>query len=136
VQFVGFFQDHGLLGPLGKAAPGFFYSPAMAAALLAAPLGFGYAIVLVAARLITYEHIPGHMQGRVFAFQSVLTSLASILPLLLVGAITALLGPRFVLVLIAGLNLVALLYARSTLPRSRRGTSAGVLPVTRGHPGW
>ncbi|MHB8575780.1 MAG: MFS transporter [Dehalococcoidia bacterium] len=134
VQVVGFMHDHGVLGPLGRLAPGFFYSPAMTAALVAAPLGFGYAIVLVAARLITYEHVPAHMQGRVFAFQGVLTSLASIVPLLLVGAITALLGPRFVLVLLAGVDLAALLYARATLPSRRKGTG-GALPLARGHAG-
>lgn len=112
-----FARAQALFGPLGRLSPGFFYSTAVFAAVLAMPLGFGYAIVLVAARLITYEHVPGQMQGRVFAFQGVLASLASIVPLLLVGLLTALFGPRLVLVAIALAGLLVFLYARSTLPR-------------------
>src|SRR5579871_6787820 len=110
-------RAHGSFGPLGRAAPDVLYSTAAFSALMAAPLGFAYAIVLVAARLITYEHVPAHMQGRVFAFQGVLSSLASIVPLLLVGAISAVFGPRVVLLLVAAANLVAFFYARATLPR-------------------
>lgn len=125
-------RDHALLGPLGASAPGFFYSPAAFSAIMSAPLGFAYAVVLVAARLITYEHVPAHMQGRVFAFQGVLSSVASIAPLLLVGAATALLGPRVVLVAVAAADLVALFYARATLPRGGRGRNGETaLPIAR-----
>jgi MFS family permease len=58
----------GVFGPVGQLSPGFFYSAAMLTALLAGPLGFGYATVLIAARLITFEHVPENMLGRVFAF--------------------------------------------------------------------
>jgi MFS family permease len=116
-QLARFGRDHSLLGPVGAIAPGVLYGKALFASLMAIPLGFGYAVILVTARLITYEHIPGHMQGRVFAFQGVLTSLASIVPLLMAGVFTHLLGPRIVLVALAVADLAALLFARSTLPR-------------------
>ncbi len=125
-------RQHELLGSPGAISPNLFYSATLFAAFVAAPLGFGYAIVLVAARLITYEHVPGHMQGRIFAFQGMLTSIASIVPLLLVGLLTALLGPRIVLLLIAAADLLALIYARSTLPRERSGRAAAAVPLQQG----
>jgi MFS family permease len=98
------------------------------------PLGFGYAIVLVAARLITYEYVPAQMHGRVFAFQGVLSSLASIVPLLLVGLLTHLIGPRAVLVTLAVADLAALLYARATLPRGAGVGPPSPVPVGRVQP--
>src|SRR5207302_7594874 len=128
-QIARFGRTHGIFGPLGSLSPDFFYSAGLVAGLLAIPLGFGYAIVLVAARLITYEHVPGHMHGRVFAFQGVLSSLASIVPLLLVGLMTRLLDPSIVLVVIAVADIAALVYARSTLRRRRRSVvGAAMLP--------
>ncbi|HEY7295577.1 MAG TPA: MFS transporter [Dehalococcoidia bacterium] len=128
-------KQQGVFGPLGAAAPGFFYSAAAFSALMAAPLGFAYAVVLVAARLITYEHVPAHMQGRIFAFQGVLSSLASIVPLLLVGAVSAVFGPRIVLILVAAANLGAFIYARATLPRGRPARGQAALPVARSQAG-
>jgi hypothetical protein len=133
-EVAGFARTHGLLGPLGSAAPDFFYSPAGFAGALAVPLGFGYAAVLAGARLITYEHVPSQMQGRVFAFQGVLTSIASIVPLLLVGAMTRVLEPSVVLVLIAAGDIAALVYARATLPRRRGTVAVAVLPRTGARP--
>jgi hypothetical protein len=66
----------------------------------------------------------------------VLSSLASIVPLLLVGPLTALFGPRLVLAVLAAADILALLYARSTLPRARHGASGTTLPVSRPHTGW
>jgi MFS family permease len=125
-------RTHSAFGALGRVSPGFFYSPAIVSAMLSAPLGFGYAIVLAGARLITYEHVPEEMQGRIFAFQGVLTSVASIVPLLLVGLLTTWLGPRSVLVIIAITDFLALMYARSMLRHGpgRRGLS---LPGRRGN---
>ncbi|HZQ37797.1 MAG TPA: MFS transporter [Dehalococcoidia bacterium] len=128
-------KQNGVFGPAGAAAPGFFYSTAAFSAFMAAPLGFAYAIVLVAARLITYEHVPAHMQGRVFAFQGVLSSLASIVPLLLAGAVSAVFGPRVVLLLVAAANLGALLYARMTLPKGRAARGQAALPIARSQAG-
>jgi MFS family permease len=128
---IAFMRDGGVLGPVGQTAPGFFYSPAIFCALMAGPMGFGYAVVLVAARLVTYEHIPTHMQGRIFAFQGVFTSVASIVPLIVAGALSALLGPRVVLGMLALAMVVAMLYAQLTLPR-RAGLS---LPAVRGGAG-
>jgi MFS family permease len=134
VQVEDLARGHHVLGPLGALAPGFFYSPGAFAGVVAMPLGFGYAIVLVAARLITYEHVPAQMHGRVFAFQGVLSSLASIVPLLLVGLLTHLIGPRAVLVALAAVDLAALLYARATLPRGAGVGPPRPLPLSRVQP--
>jgi len=132
---VSFFHQHGMLGPLGALAPGFFYSRGLFASLLSAPLGLGYALVLAAARLITYEHVPHDMQGRIFAFQGVLSSLASIAPLILVGLVTALVGPRLVLLVVVALNLVVFTYARQLRQRPL-GPRSGLLAMPRWRSGW
>lgn len=134
LTFLGFstpiiaqMRDHGALGPLGQAAPGFAYSPAVFCALVAGPMGFGYALVLVAARLVTYERVPEQMQGRIFAFQGVFSSIASIVPLIIAGALSALVGPRLVLGLLAAADIIAVYYARSTLPRRPAGMTLTAL---------
>jgi len=81
-------------------------------AVLAAPLGFAYGLVGVAARALLYERVPTAMQGRVFALLGVLGSLASILPLILAGVAASWLGPRAVLVLVAGANVATAWYLR------------------------
>lgn len=79
--------------------------------ILAIPLGLAFSLVGVGARAILNEEAPAGMQGRVFATQSALADLASLLPLLLVGAIAELVGVRAMLLAaaIAGLALAAYL---------------------------
>jgi MFS family permease len=125
---IAFMRNDGVLGPIGQTAPHLVYSPAVFCALVAGPMGFGYAVVLVAARLVTYEHVPEHMQGRIFAFQGVFTSVASIVPLIVAGALSAWLGPRIVLGVLAIADVLAMIYAQLTLPR-RGGVS---LPAVHG----
>jgi hypothetical protein len=85
-------------------------------ALLAGPLGFAYGIVIVAARAVLYERVPFSMQGRVFAFVGVLGSVASILPLILVGIVAHWIGPRAVIVLVAIANALTALYILRVAP--------------------
>jgi len=98
--------------------------------LLAGPLGFAYGIVIVVARAILYERVPPAMQGRVFAFQGVLGSIVSIVPLILVGVVAHWLGPRAVLILVAAVNAVVAWYALRIAPVAleRSGTAASRLP--------
>ena len=60
--------------------------------------GFGSSLINVASRAIINERIPHEMQGRVFAAQTVLSNVASVVPLLAAGALADLLGVRPVLV--------------------------------------
>jgi MFS family permease len=96
-----FLMAHDPLGLLGIHLLHGLYSPVLLSVLLAGPLGFAYGVVLVAARAVLYERVPGAMQGRVFAFQGVIGSLASIPPLVLVGVVAYWLGASAVILLIA-----------------------------------
>ncbi|MGI8551683.1 MAG: MFS transporter, partial [Dehalococcoidia bacterium] len=111
-----FFRGHDPLGMIGLHRLSGLYSPVLMTVLLSGPLGFSYGIVLVAARAILYERVPPEMQGRVFAFQGVLGSVASIVPLILVGFVAYWLGPRPVLVIVAGANIIAAWYALKLAP--------------------
>ena len=93
------------LNPLGIFDPGPFGQTAariMVTLAFASVAGFAYAMVAVAARALLNERIPVSMQGRVFAAQSVLSNLASIVPLVLAGALADWLGVSPVLIIVAG----------------------------------
>ena len=77
------------------------------AMLFAVPMGFGIALNLVAARTVLNERAPEEAQARVFATQSALGTVASLLPLLLVGALTSVVGARAVMLLAAILSAAA-----------------------------
>lgn len=68
---------------------------------IAAVLGLAYSLVGVVTRAIINERVPVEMQGRIFAAMAVLSSLASIIPLLLVGGLVDLVGVRPILGVIA-----------------------------------
>ncbi len=93
--------------------------------LLAVPLGLAFTVVSVGARTVFNRRSPPELQGRVFATQSALSDLASVLPLLVVGAVADLVGVRAVLLVTAGLSALAALAARLT-PAARR--RPGALP--------
>jgi MFS family permease len=59
---------------------------------LAAVAGFGFVAIMVPAQTFLQEHAPPELRGRVFAVQLMLSNLASILPLLLLGGIADLIG--------------------------------------------
>lgn len=67
----------------------------------ALPMGFFYALLNAPAQTILHERAPDDMRGRIFATQVVMANFISLLPLLLVGAITDLLSVTAVLVLLA-----------------------------------
>lgn len=70
------------------------------------PLGFFFALLNAPAQTVLHEQAPAEMRGRLFASQTVFANAASLLPLLLVGGLTDLLGISWVLVMIAVVVLV------------------------------
>jgi MFS family permease len=96
-------------------------------AILAAPLGFAYGVVGVAARALLYERVPAAMQGRVFALLGVVGAVASILPLIVVGLIASWLGPQAVLVLVAAVD-IAIAWCLGRLFGTRPVAGPGRVP--------
>jgi predicted MFS family arabinose efflux permease len=88
--------------------------------LLAVPLGLAFTVVSVGARTVFNRRSPPELQGRVFATQSAVADLASIPPLLVVGAVADLAGVRMVLLVTAGLCALAAVAARLASPGQRR----------------
>ena len=124
-------------GWIARAAPAHtLYSRITLTALIAGPLGFAYGVVIVVARAILYDRVPVEMQGRVFAFQGVLGSLASILPLILVGLVSYWLGPRVVLLLVAAVNVAVAWYALRLVPPQTSAASHTIAssPAAGGEP--
>jgi MFS family permease len=85
---------------------------ATVAMALAVPLGFSFSLVSVAARAVLNERAPTEMQGRIFAAQMVLGSVASIVPLFIVGGLAELVSARIVIVLVALAVVAAAVYSR------------------------
>lgn len=69
--------------------------------LFAAPMGFSYALLNAPAQTVLHERAPPEMRGRIFATQVVSANFVSLLPLLVVGAITDFAGITAVLIGIA-----------------------------------
>jgi MFS family permease len=70
--------------------------------LIAGPMGFAYAMINAPAQTVLHERAPPEMRGRIFATQVVSANFVSLLPLLIIGAMTDLLSVTYVLLLIAG----------------------------------
>ncbi len=88
-------------GPLGETSARIIVTVVFSTAA-----AFSFSVLGVASRALVNERMPVEVQGRVFAAQHVLTNLASILPILLAGLLSALLGVEpvlflFVLILVA-----------------------------------
>jgi MFS family permease len=71
--------------------------------MIAAPMGFAYALLNAPAQTVLHERAPPEMRGRIFATQVVSANFISLIPLLIIGAITDLIGITFVLLLIAAM---------------------------------
>ncbi len=92
---------------------------------LAIPVGFAFSLVNVAARAVLHERAPADMRGRIFAVQMVLGSLASIIPLFIVGGLAEVLPARVLITMVAATVLLVAVYGRlrgapraETLPRT------------------
>ena len=77
------------------------------AMLFAAPMGFSYSLLNAPAQTVLHERAPPEMRGRIFATQVISANFISLLPLLIIGAVTDLIGVPLVLTLMA-LGLVAM----------------------------
>ena len=69
--------------------------------LIAGPMGFFYALLNAPAQTVLHERAPPEMRGRIFATQVVSANFISLLPLLIIGAVTDLLSVPAVLLIIA-----------------------------------
>jgi MFS family permease len=69
--------------------------------LFALPMGLSYALLNAPAQTVLHERAPPEMRGRIFATQVVSANFISLIPLLLIGAITDLVKVTVVLVLVA-----------------------------------
>jgi MFS family permease len=85
---------------------------ATVAMALAVPLGFAFSLVSVAARAVLNERAPAEMQGRIFAAQMMLGSVASIVPLFIVGGLAELVSARIVIILVTLAVVAAAVYSR------------------------
>jgi MFS family permease len=101
--------------------------------LLAIPLGLAFTVVSVGARTVFNRRSPPELQGRVFATQSALTDLASVPPLLVVGAVADLVGVRMVLLVAAGLCALVAVAARLAAPGQRRPAAPPEGGIAREH---
>ena len=100
------FSDQGL-GPLPDIS-----AKSQMVMLIAFPLGFALSVVNVAANVVLNERVPLLMQGRIFSVQSLMSSLASIGPLLVGGALAEVVDVRVVLALAPLLLVYAWVYAQ------------------------
>jgi len=88
---------------------------------LAIPLGFAFSLVSVAARAVLNERAPAEMQGRIFAAQMVLASVASIIPLFIVGGLAEVVSARIVIILVTLAVVAAAICSRLRLgPQAER----------------
>jgi Na+-transporting methylmalonyl-CoA/oxaloacetate decarboxylase gamma subunit len=69
--------------------------------MIAAPMGFFYAMLNAPAQTVLHERAPPEMRGRIFATQVVSANFISLLPLLMVGVITDMVGTAVVLLLLS-----------------------------------
>jgi MFS family permease len=87
-----------------------FEGAAFVAMVLVAPMGFGFAMVNVAARVLINQQVPIGQQGRVLATQTVIAGLAGTAPVLLAGLLADLVNVRAVLALVAAAVVAAAVY--------------------------
>jgi MFS family permease len=69
--------------------------------LIAGPMGFFYALLNAPAQTVLHERAPPEMRGRIFATQVVSANFISLMPLLVLGALTDVIKVPAVLVMIA-----------------------------------
>jgi MFS family permease len=91
--------------------------------------GIAYACVAIPSQTQLQEDLPEDVRGRVFGVLNMLVSVASFLPILIVGPIADLFGTTVVLVGVAGLiaaSGIASIYLRGPLRLVERGARASV----------
>jgi MFS family permease len=91
-------EGTGVLHPEGVGGLGLLVTLTM---FFAFPLGLSYALINAPAQTVLHERAPPEMRGRIFTTQVVSANFFSLLPLLVIGAITDLLGISLVLIFVA-----------------------------------
>jgi MFS family permease len=76
----------------------------------AAPMGFFYSLLNAPAQTVLHERAPPEMRGRIFATQVISANFISLLPLLIIGVVTDLIGVPLVLAILA-IGLAAMAFA-------------------------
>jgi MFS family permease len=99
---------------------------ATVAMALAVPLGFAFSLVSVAARAVLNERAPPEMQGRIFAAQMMLGSVASIIPLFIVGGLAEVVSARIVIILVTLAVVVAAVFSRLRVGPQAQGLARTV----------
>lgn len=98
---ASFLGGYGAFAWLETLRLGSFDGGALLAMCCAAPLGFAWAIVSVAAQTVLNDRVPLALQGRVLATQGAMAAVAVSLPVLAAGALGDWLGVRPVLAILA-----------------------------------
>ncbi len=96
-----FLAGFGSFDWLDSAAVGSLERGGVLAAVLALPLGFTYATVVVAAQTLITRSVPLSLQGRVMATQGAMAALASSAPVIAAGALADVAGVQTVMLLVA-----------------------------------
>lgn len=111
---ASFLSGYGAFAWLDSFRLGGFDGGALLALACAAPLGFAWATVSVAAQTVLNDRVPLALQGRVLATQGAMAAVAVSLPVLAAGALGDWLGVQPVLaILAAGLVAAAVRVLRS-----------------------
>ena len=97
--------------------------------VIAGPMGFFYALLNAPAQTVLHERAPPEMRGRIFATQVVSANFISLMPLLVLGALTDVIKVPAVLVMIAaavaGVAIASVTVARQEETGGPSGPSAG-----------
>ncbi|GAB4321815.1 MAG: hypothetical protein Kow0010_02250 [Dehalococcoidia bacterium] len=102
-QEARFFAGYPYLGWLDDISIGSFGGAAILAMILVMPLGFAYAVVVVAGQTVLNDRVPLSLQGRVLATQAAMSALAASVPVLIAGALGDWLGVQPVLALLSAI---------------------------------
>jgi MFS family permease len=119
-----------VLDPEGVGGLGLLVTLTM---FFAFPLGLSYALINAPAQTVLHERAPAEMRGRIFTTQVVSANFFSLLPLLVIGAITDLLGISLVLIFVALMVSVAgslnVVVARRSERLAASDASAGTISL-------
>ena len=94
--------------------------------------GIAYGIVAISAQVQLQEDIPAEVRGRVFGVLNMLISVASILPIIIVGPIADLVGTTAVILTVAALVFISGMISIVTRGPIREGEGADLIPEIAG----
>ena len=110
-----FLGGYGFLSWLQDIRIGRFDGGGVMAMVIAAPLGFSFALVSVAAQTVIDDRVPLHLRGRVGATQAAMSALAASLPVLVAGGLGDLVGvPPVIAGVAIAIGVIALLNLRDS----------------------